>query len=95
MPRRTTRSPDDSGDFEGRDEFDAAPDEFTPDEDADADTDTVACPACGAEVADLSDRCPVCGDWIIRNRGSRAAWWIVATVVALLALFAWSILGRI
>lgn len=51
---------------------------------------SAVCPACGAEVSELAQRCPACGDWIVpeaagrRRRGGR----VLMAVVGLLALAA-------
>ena len=31
--------------------------------------DIVACPACGGGISELAERCPLCGEWIVRGPG--------------------------
>lgn len=79
-------------------------DEEFPDE-ADADdgdgVDTMACPACGEEMAEDSPRCPHCGEWVTedgrRTVSGGAKWFVKALVAAVLIaviLVAWHGLGR-
>ena len=49
-------------------------------------TDTVACPACGADIYQDADRCDVCGEYIVR-RGPSHSLWVWATLgLAVLAI---------
>ncbi len=68
----------DSPDNELRD--DEYPDEPVEDDD----TDTYACPHCGAEVYDNAVQCPVCGDYITASESPLAGWpvWWLALGVA-------------
>ena len=60
----------------------------------DDETPTVACPNCGQSVAEIAERCPHCGDWIVvgagRPRTSR--WLIAAALLAAAGLLAWQLL---
>jgi hypothetical protein len=50
--------------------------------------DLVPCPACGADVPDLADRCPACGQWITPGAGgglSARVKMIVLLIVVLVA----------
>ena len=50
--------------------------------------DTLPCPACGADIYDDSERCPVCGEYVVMRTGSgpRRTWWWIALGLALLAM---------
>lgn len=53
-------------------------------------TDTVDCPACGAEVYEDADCCPLCGEFLTLSSGSgpwqgRSGWWIAAGVAGVVA----------
>jgi hypothetical protein len=56
----------------------------------DDETPTAPCPHCGAEVAEMAERCPACGEYIVwsavARRGRRwwPAWVALAAVAALL-----------
>jgi hypothetical protein len=73
------------------------PDEADDDWDNDDEAETFACPACGADVYEDSQRCPACGEYISQNTSpmaGRSAVFvvlgiagIVATIWALLKLF--------
>jgi len=58
-----------------------------------AETPTLPCPRCGEDVAELADRCPYCGEWIIPGGEQRAArrGWVFMIVAGLLvaALLYW------
>ncbi len=74
---------DDADDEENRD------DPQQRDWDDDDETPTVPCPACRQPVADVADRCPHCGEWIIAGAGDeprRHPWFVIAVVCALLAI---------
>jgi hypothetical protein len=59
-----------------------------PEEPADVDEDeTVPCPNCLRPVYDDAERCPACGHFLSReNAPSRHPWWLVAGVLACLAV---------
>ncbi|WP_437194161.1 hypothetical protein [Planctomicrobium sp. SH527] len=66
------------------DEFDES-DDWDDDYPEDSDEPgTVPCPSCGAEVYEDTDRCPLCGDYIIPGATSSGSiwsgkpWWYVA-----------------
>lgn len=49
------------------------------DDDDDEETEVLPCPACGAEVYEDAERCPHCGDFIVRRlRGweGKPWWWL-------------------
>ncbi len=79
------------------DEYDQLEDEGPLEQDLDdedsADYDTVPCPACGAQISELAERCPVCDDWIVPTLSAprRPLVRIIAVVLALLML-AWLLL---
>ena len=83
------RSPHDDStrDFLGDEDPDAPqPCDLTPD---DTDYDTVACPHCGAEISELAEQCPSCGDWIISGGATnrrRPVFVIVALLLIILVL---------
>ena len=60
-----------------------------PDEPDEADDDyTVDCPACGAEVYEDAEVCPVCGEFITTNTGpwaGRSPWWIAIGIAGIIA----------
>jgi hypothetical protein len=61
----------------------------------DESTDTARCPHCGAEVYEDADKCPVCGEWILRAGVSPARlrpWWWIALALAAAGLLLWAIL---
>lgn len=91
MSRSPTRGHD-SDDFDDANDADEL---FVADEDSATDegeNDVIACPSCGASLAELADLCPSCGEWITSR--ARFPWWIVATAAAVLAALAWSILRQ-
>ena len=51
-------------------------------------SDTMACPSCGADIYDDSERCPFCGDYVVMRAGATSSrlWWRVALVLALAAI---------
>lgn len=67
------------------DELDAeGPQECDLTDEAD-ETDTVPCPRCGHEIADLADQCPHCGEWVAAGAGAPArAPWVLITICAVL-----------
>ena len=60
-------------------------DEFDESDDA---SDTMPCPACGAEIYHDAQRCPVCGQYVVMRTGAtpRRVWWWVALGLALAAI---------
>ncbi len=60
---------DDDPDDEGED--------WTSDDD---EAETFACPACGAEVYEESQRCPSCGEYVVHDTRAwtgKPLWWIL------------------
>ena len=52
-------------------------------------SETVPCPACGAEIYDDADRCPSCGQYVtIRQEGASSGRWKWIVVLAVLAALA-------
>ena len=78
-----TRRDDDDDDSLGDDPD--APD--AADQDVHDDPETAECPFCGAEVSELADVCPKCGNFMASADAPRRGkpWWVIAIVVALLA----------
>lgn len=59
------------------------------DDDPDED-DTEECPDCEASIFDDSERCPRCGhDLSTEDSPRRHPWWVVAGVIACLAMVSW------
>ena len=57
---------------------------------------TVPCPACGAEMSELSDHCPSCGHWLLkpeRPKRSHVTAWVILALLAAAALIAWLVFG--
>ena len=68
-------------------------DDIDDDEDWDDDDETMPCPLCGEPVYDDSEQCPNCGRYLSREDAPyRKPWWVVAGVVACLAMVTWWIL---
>jgi hypothetical protein len=73
--------------------------DFPADEDFpedDESSETVRCPACGADVYEDADMCPACGEFLIRDTrvwSDKPAWWIVLGMLGILALTAALVLG--
>ncbi len=73
-------------DDEGEDE--AEDWDHDPDED-----ETMPCPYCRADVYDDAEQCPSCGKYLSREDAPwRKPWWVVAGVMACLAMVTWWIL---
>lgn len=47
---------------------------------------TTACPACGAAVFELAERCGTCGEWIVPGSGSSRRGRAAAVALALLLI---------
>ncbi len=59
-------------------------------------TDTIECPACGADVYEDADQCPVCGEFLIpdtRVWAGKPTWWIALGMLGIIVLVAALILG--
>ena len=78
------------------------PDEWDDFDDASVDaegdelTDTVPCPACGAEVYEDAEQCPVCGEYIMPDThtwSGKPTWWIVLGLLGILAVVVALVLG--
>ena len=68
-------------------------DEYQDDEahDLTAESETVECPECGADVYEDTERCPVCGNYIVHSSSGylwndRPTWWIVIGFLGILAV---------
>jgi len=62
----------------------------------DEQTDTMTCPACGAEIYEDAPQCPVCGDYIVPDTSiwtGKPMWWIALGIVGIIALAAALVLG--
>jgi uncharacterized paraquat-inducible protein A len=63
-------------------------------EDDDPDDDTDECPHCGSSIYDDSERCPRCGHYLSSEDAPRRhPWWVLAGVVACLAMVSWWVLN--
>jgi len=59
-----------------------------PDEPDDEQSETIRCPACGAEIYEDAVRCPTCGEYVTADTrvwSGRPTWWIVLGLVGILA----------
>lgn len=62
-------------------------DEEWPD-DEDADSLTVPCPSCGADIYEDAEQCPVCGEYVVRTSTAwqgKPIWWILLGGLGILA----------
>lgn len=62
------------------------------DDDALDETPTAPCPKCGAEIADIADRCPVCGENVVPGSGERGRqppWLAAIVLIVVLGFVAW------
>lgn len=91
--------PDDEWDPEAEAAEDAGADPEGPQEidlvDGDDDeTETVACPHCGADVYEDADRCPHCGEWIAAGGGG-STWplWVAGIALVLILYLAYRSYG--
>jgi len=94
--------PDDSGDWDESDEYDAERDYDPDDLDTypegvydDGGPPTIACPHCRAEVFEDAEACPRCGTYLSREDAPRARGgaWVIVMILALLAAVIW-VAGR-
>ncbi len=63
------------------------PDDYESDVDWD-DADVLPCPNCGAEIAEDSVRCPICGEYVAFGTSvwqGRSWWWILLGLVGIAA----------
>jgi hypothetical protein len=63
------------------------PDEYDSDDDWD-NTHVLPCPRCGAEIAEDSVRCPICGDYVTfgsRVWDGKSWWWILLGLLGIAA----------
>ena len=52
-------------------------------------SDTMACPACNAEIFDDTDLCPACGEFLIPETSAwsgKSFWWIALGILGIVAL---------
>ena len=82
--------------------WDDAPDDLDDREYPDADsweddsTDTRACPACGTDVYEDADQCPVCGEFLTpdtRLWSDKPTWWIILGILGIVTLIAALVIG--
>jgi predicted nucleic acid-binding Zn ribbon protein len=66
-------------------------DEYPDDgDDDDVDSDTAACPHCGAEVYEDAVRCPECGEYMVEESGEagdQLLWGILVGIVVIVVAF--------
>ena len=58
---------------------------------ADEESETVACPECGADVYEDAETCPHCGNFIVHSSSgylwrNRPIWWIAFGLLGILAV---------
>jgi RNA polymerase subunit RPABC4/transcription elongation factor Spt4 len=73
------RDSDDNSDWELPDHGDDEEDESL----------TVACPACGADVYEDAEQCPVCGEYVTHSTRAwdgKPLWWIILGVAGIIAV---------
>lgn len=73
------------------DDDDADDEAWNDDDDA---SETVACPACGAEVYEDALRCPRCGEYVTHSTShfaGRPWWWIALGIAGVIAVIATSL----
>jgi hypothetical protein len=103
MPRDTYREPDEDDDYDESDDYDAYRD-YDPDEPEtypeglydDDGPPLIPCPYCKREIAEESERCPHCENYLSREDAppaSKSKLWIALMVFALLAAALW-VAGR-
>ncbi len=88
--QKTIMSEDQWQDESAYEEYDEAED-FEGSSDDEFETDTILCPACGAEIYEDTPRCPVCGEYITAGTNAwsgRPVWWIVLGILGLLSFVA-------
>ena len=69
------------------------PDDIDGEEEDWDDDETIPCPHCREPVYDDAELCPNCGRYLSREDAPhRKPWWLVAGVVACLAMVTWWIL---
>ena len=87
------RDADDEGDELPEDSWDNDDIESWDDDDEDA---TFPCPHCGEPVYEDAERCPHCEQYLSDEDAPAEAkpWWIVAGVIAVLAMVYWWTVGR-
>lgn len=59
---------------------------------ADPELPTIACPHCGEEILEESQRCPSCGKYLSEedvSKQSRSRPWLIVTILALLSVLLW------
>ena len=62
--------------------------EWTDDDPA---AETVPCPACGADIYEEAEQCPVCGDYVVHGRSALAGkpgWYLLVAVLGVIAAIA-------
>lgn len=60
----------------------------------DADDGLAPCPYCHASIYEGSERCPVCGHYLMRSESPAKPWWLIAGILLCLAMaFSWIFWG--
>jgi len=52
-------------------------------------TETVACPACGVQIYENADRCPLCGEYVVtsgKTAHRRSGWWVLVALALIAGL---------
>jgi len=71
------------------DHWDDNDDDDIADDEQDESSETVACPACGADVYEDALRCPICGEFISQSTSALAGrpwWWIALGIAGVIAV---------
>jgi predicted amidophosphoribosyltransferase len=59
--------------------------------DDDSAAETVPCPACGADIYEEAEQCPVCGEYVVHNSSALAGkpgWYLLLAVLGVIAVIA-------
>ena len=59
--------------------------------DDDSAAETVPCPACGADIYEEAEQCPVCGEYVVHNNrvlAGKPGWYLLLAVLGVIAAIA-------